>query len=48
MEAINVLKQKFGGSRWLANEKDESFRVALAKSTRPSEAQISILLWKKR
>ena len=48
MEAINVLKHKFGESRWFANEKDESFRVALAKSTRPSEAQISILLWKKR
>ena len=31
MEAINVLKQKFGGSRWLANEKDESFKSSIGQ-----------------
>lgn len=26
MEAINALKEKFGGSQWFANEKDDSFK----------------------
>ena len=31
MEAINVLKQKFGESRWFANEKDESFKSSIGQ-----------------
>ena len=29
MDAINALKVKFGGSRWFANEKDDSFRSSI-------------------
>jgi prophage maintenance system killer protein len=31
MEAINALKQKFGGSRWFANEKDDSFKSSIGQ-----------------
>ena len=31
MEAINALKQKFGGSRWFANEKDDSFKSSVGQ-----------------
>lgn len=31
MEAINALKVKFGGSRWFANEKDESFKSSIGQ-----------------
>ena len=31
MEAINVLKEKFGGSRWFANEKDDSFKSSIGQ-----------------
>ena len=29
MEAINALKEKFGGSKWFANEKDDSFKSSI-------------------
>ncbi len=31
MEAINALKLKFGGSRWFANEKDDSFKSSIGQ-----------------
>ena len=31
MEAINALKVKFGGSQWLANEKDDSFKSSIGQ-----------------
>ncbi len=31
MEAIQALKDKFGGSQWFANEKDESFRSSIGQ-----------------
>ena len=31
MEAINVLKEKFGGSQWFANEKDDSFKSSIGQ-----------------
>lgn len=31
MEAINALKEKFGGSRWFANEKDNSFKSSIGQ-----------------
>ena len=31
MAAINALKEKFGGSQWFANEKDDSFRSSIGQ-----------------
>lgn len=31
MEAINVLKDKFGGSQWFAHEKDDSFKSSIGQ-----------------
>lgn len=31
MEAINALKEKFDGSQWFANEKDESFKSSIGQ-----------------
>ena len=31
MEAINALKDKFGGSKWFANEKDDSFKSSIGQ-----------------
>lgn len=31
MEAINALKDKFGGSQWFANEKDDSFKSSIGQ-----------------
>lgn len=31
MEAINALKEKFGGSKWFANEKDDSFKSSIGQ-----------------
>ena len=31
MEAISALKEKFGGSQWFANEKDESFKSSIGQ-----------------
>ena len=31
MEAIRALKEKFGGSQWFANEKDDSFRSSIGQ-----------------
>lgn len=31
MEAINALKDKFGGSQWFANEKDNSFKSSIGQ-----------------
>lgn len=31
MEAINALKEKFGGSKWFANEKDYSFKSSIGQ-----------------
>ena len=31
MEAINALKEKFGGSKWFANEKDGSFKSSIGQ-----------------
>lgn len=31
MEAINALKDKFGGSQWFANEKDDSFKSSVGQ-----------------
>lgn len=31
MEAINALKEKFGGSKWFANEKDDSFKSGIGQ-----------------
>lgn len=31
MEAINALKEKFGGSKWFANEKDNSFKSSIGQ-----------------
>ena len=31
LEAINALKDKFGGSQWFANEKDESFKSSIGQ-----------------
>lgn len=31
MEAINALKEKFGGSKWFANEKDNSFKSSISQ-----------------
>lgn len=35
MSAINSLKEKFGGSQWFANEKDDSFKSTSDKSIKP-------------
>lgn len=31
METINALKEKFGGSKWFANEKDDSFKSSIGQ-----------------
>ena len=31
MDAINALKVKFGGSKWFANEKDDSFKSSIGQ-----------------
>ena len=31
MEVINALKEKFGGSQWFANEKDDSFKSSIGQ-----------------
>ena len=31
MEAISALKEKFGGSKWFANEKDDSFKSSIGQ-----------------
>lgn len=31
MKAINALKEKFGGSKWFANEKDDSFKSSIGQ-----------------
>ena len=31
MEAINAWKEKFGGSKWFANEKDDSFKSSIGQ-----------------
>lgn len=31
MEAIILLKEKFGGSRWFGNEKDDSFKSSIGQ-----------------
>lgn len=31
MEVINALKKKFGGSKWFANEKDDSFKSSIGQ-----------------
>ena len=31
MDTINALKEKFGGRRWFANEKDESFKSSIGQ-----------------
>lgn len=31
MEVINALKEKFGGSKWFANEKDDSFKSSIGQ-----------------
>lgn len=31
MEAISALKEKFGGSQWFANEKDDSFKSSIGQ-----------------
>ena len=31
MEAINALKEKFGGSQWFANERDDSFKSSIGQ-----------------
>lgn len=31
MDAINALKEKFGGSKWFANEKDDSFKSSIGQ-----------------
>lgn len=31
MEAIHALKEKFGGSKWFANEKDDSFKSSIGQ-----------------
>lgn len=31
MAAIDALKEKFGGSQWFANEKDDSFRSSIGQ-----------------
>lgn len=31
MEVINTLKEKFGGSKWFANEKDDSFKSSIGQ-----------------
>ena len=31
MEAINALKEKFGGRKWFANEKDDSFKSSIGQ-----------------
>ena len=31
MDAINALKEKFGGSQWFANEKDDSFKSSIGQ-----------------
>ena len=31
MQAINALKEKFGGSQWFANEKDDSFKSSIGQ-----------------
>lgn len=31
MNAINALKEKFGGSQWFANEKDDSFKSSIGQ-----------------
>lgn len=43
MEAIYALKEKFGGSQWFANEKDDSFKSSIGhRFTRLLEAKTSI------
>lgn len=31
MDVINALKEKFGGSQWFANEKDDSFKSSIGQ-----------------
>ena len=35
MEAISALKEKFGGSQWFANEKDDSFKSSIGQIYQP-------------
>ena len=48
MEAINALREKFGGSALFGKRRMIPSKAASDKSTRPLEAKISIRVWKKR
>ena len=48
MLAINSLKDKFGGSQWFANEKDDSFKSSMDKSIRLLQVRTFIRPWKRR
>lgn len=39
MKAINVLKEKFGGSKWFANEKDDSFKSSIGQIYQSAPSQ---------
>lgn len=48
-QAIEELKDKFGGSQWFANEKDGSFRSSIGQIfIKPSEERIFTRQWKKK
>lgn len=48
MQAIEELKEKFGGSQWFAHEKDDSFKSSSGKYTRLLAGKIFTLLWRKK
>ena len=48
MEAIDGLRDKFGGSSLFGNEKDDSFKSSLGQFIKHLEVKNSIPVWKKR
>jgi len=45
MEAINALKEKFGGSQWFANEKDDSFKSSIGQIYQTFGGEDAMLLY---
>jgi hypothetical protein len=48
MEAINGLREKFGGSTLFGNEKDESFKSSIGQIYQTFGTMNSIPVWRRR
>lgn len=48
MQAIEELKEKFGGSQWFAHEKDDSFKSSIGQIYQTFGGKIFTLLWRKK